>query len=151
MEVFYMKIVTLSGKGGCGKSTALREVIRQLLEKYPNAHIVRKWPEREFWKQNGSKKASDGWIVLEISVDGKVTKVAVATDGDTEEIVKKHLENLSACDILFCATKQGGDTVALLQHEVEKGNIVLPFFKPIYDDIGYAERVAQIVIAWVGL
>ena len=151
---FTKVIVTVSGMPNCGKTTTLREVIKQLIAKHSITKHKKLTGEPNFWEEytlNG--EPCDGSVVLYDVGAGKIT-VGVATSGDTESVVQGHIDrfNKHECDVIFCATRHDDGTLNPVKAELVGGARVLPFFKPMYakDDKSTSEA-AKIVIAWAKL
>ena len=119
-----MKIVALRGKGGTGKSTALKTFLLRLLKEYHITTVnyengktfTSEDLEKEIAKENllllsSSAGAQDYIVKFEI----KGVKYGVTTHGDNRRLLEKGFEKLSDCEVVFCAVRTSGDGLEYLR------------------------------------
>lgn len=127
-----MKIVSLYGGGGTGKTTTLKSLIG-LLEK--NGQLI-----------NGKNNVKDSWGVFELfNANGKNVKVGITTKGDTVGALEKDFKKMLSydCDLYVCASHTYGSTVTWLQNRTKNGYL-LRLSKATVQEQGQMPNVAII-------
>jgi hypothetical protein len=92
------KIYALKGRHNSGKTTTLILLETTLIAKYPSNLIAFR----------------TGVVDITVIIDVNGQRIGIACGGDSEAIVLKNLKILTTynCDIIFCATRSRGKTVA---------------------------------------
>lgn len=92
-------IIALQGPGGCGKTSTLIQIFKDLQNKYPSATV-----------QELHGATSDIKVILH-GVNGKI--VGIESQGDPGSRLQQSLGDLLAakCDVIFCACRTRGATV----------------------------------------
>jgi hypothetical protein len=106
-------IFALFGKGASGKSSTIAYVLEELL-KHANDSNVHRGNRRQ-------AGPSEVWSAV-LTVQG--IRVGIASPGDNEEAVRRRVEPLVAkgCQIIVCATRSGGGSVAALKQIAEEAD-----------------------------
>jgi hypothetical protein len=96
-------IFALQGRGDCGKSATLNTVFTMLRSKYPSAQV------EDFFPESPDKK------VIMTGVSGK--KIGIESQGDPNSRLEQSLIDFdnADCDIIFCAARTSGMTVAWIR------------------------------------
>ena len=124
-----MKIIVLFGKGEKGKSTTLKEFLRQIMEKYSITAVNRLNDKRfnatdlkeELAVENKSFLTTKNGVnnyVATFEIGGK--KYGVTTRGDRDDILENDFKFFKGCDVVFCATRTKGETVEFIENQNEE-------------------------------
>ena len=122
-----MKVYALKGHGERGKSTTLKKLIVNILDKFPSANIMYGYSafnkhqilgeindERVLRRNTGAHCGVENIMVV-IEISGKI--IGINTAGDSRWQVQDSMNLFSAyqCDIGFCACRSKGETGKILE------------------------------------
>lgn len=97
------KIVILSGKRNCGKTTTIKLIYKLLLKKHPNAKKV-------------LEKTYGDDVLIVLNINEKI--IGISSQGDHKKYVEKHLKTLmdENCSLILTATRTREGTIEAVKH-----------------------------------
>ena len=127
-----MKIVSLYGSGGTGKTTTLK-ILAGLLQRI--GQFTNKAPRRN--------KEVCGVFSIH-NAKGQEIKVGLTTKGDDDGALDKDFSLLGHCDLYVCASHTYGSTLTWLQNQTKNGYLLRLSKATVENMQGHVPKVATI-------